>query len=222
MRWLLGYFALAFSAVACGQMSNTDKPKSSEIGLERKELSGMINEIAPPDAGQLDQFWKVIELSRADDQDAQLAKLKAELGQLTPAQISQFAATMDYLLNDSYSWDLWGAAYVTMCGASDDSFEYFRVWMIAQGRDFFEQAQRDPDMLADLIPVNFSSYPDFELLAYVASEVWQEKTGEEEFPTQPDMAPLQEPSGEAFSDDPSDLAKRYPKLWARFGDDPLG
>jgi hypothetical protein len=35
-------------------------------------------------------------------------------------------------------------------GCSDDGFEYFRAWLLAQGRDTFEKALEDPDTLAAL------------------------------------------------------------------------
>jgi hypothetical protein len=50
----------------------------------------------------------------------------------------------------SYRWDLWGAAYLLNGGCSDDGFEYFRGWLIAQGHEVFERVLEDPDVLADL------------------------------------------------------------------------
>lgn len=43
---------------------------------------------------------------------------------------------------------LWAAAYVINGGCSDDGFDYFRGWLIAQGRDVFLKALADPDSLA--------------------------------------------------------------------------
>ena len=37
-------------------------------------------------------------------------------------------------MDDSYRWDLWGAAYLANGGCSDDGFDYFRGWLIGQGR----------------------------------------------------------------------------------------
>lgn len=131
------------------------------------------------DAERIDWFWKIIDRTKPGkaDQDEQLALLHSELEKLSPHELEVFGANMDRILTDSYSWDLWGAAYVIMGGASDDSFEYFRVWMISQGQQFFETAKADPDKLADRIPQGYDEAPDFELLAYAASEVWAEKTG---------------------------------------------
>jgi len=157
-------------------------------------------------------------------QDRQMAALSAELSKLAPAEIEAFGAVFDRLLTETYSWDLWGAAYVIMGGASDDSFEYFRVWLISLGRDVFEAARANPDGLATLIPADFDEAPDFERLAYVASKVWAEKTGGKpsSMPTQPAMAYSKEPSGERFDESPRSLARRYPRLWARFSEAPLG
>ncbi|MFF5497583.1 DUF4240 domain-containing protein [Streptomyces aquilus] len=42
-------------------------------------------------------------------------------------------------------------------GCSDDGFDYFRGWPIAQGREDFERATADPDALAELPAVRASS-----------------------------------------------------------------
>jgi hypothetical protein len=51
--------------------------------------------------------------------------------------------------DESYRWDLWGAAYQINRGCSDDSFDYFRGWLMAQGQTVWESAVADPDTLAD-------------------------------------------------------------------------
>ena len=177
------------------------------------------------DDERMDWFWGIIERTRSSDgdQDRQMAALAAELSKLPPAEIETFGAVFARLLTETYSWDLWGAAYVIMGGASDDVFEYFRVWLISRGREVFEAARANPNELATLIPADFDEAPDFERLAYVASGVWAERTGREpsEMPTQPNMIYSHEPSDEPFAESPEDLAKRYPRLWARFSESPL-
>jgi hypothetical protein len=186
-----------------------------------------VEAVATMSEGQrTDWFWDMIERTRSPDadQERQIAALAAELSKLPPAEIEAFGAVFDRLLGDTYSWDLWGAAYVVMGGASDDGFEYFRVWLISRGRHVFEAARANPDELAVLIPADFEDVPEFELLAYVAPEVWAEKTGDDrvDMPTQAVMAYSHDPSGEPFDDTPEHLARRYPRLWARFAESPLG
>ena len=59
-------------------------------------------------------------------------------------------AVLSGLMADSYRTPLWAAAYVINGGCSDDGFDYFRGWLIVQGRQVFERAVADPDALADL------------------------------------------------------------------------
>ena len=42
-------------------------------------------------------------------------------------------------------------AFIVNGGASDDGFDYFRGWLIAQGREVFEGTLAKPDSLADVI-----------------------------------------------------------------------
>ena len=98
-------------------------------------------------------FWRVVEDARArasDDGDAVAAHAVEILATLPKAQIVAAAQPLWDLMADSYRGDLWAAAYLINGGASDDGFDYFRGWLIAQGREVFERAIADPDAMADL------------------------------------------------------------------------
>lgn len=90
------------------------------------------------------EFWDVIEQARADvgsaAADAVAARATEVLALLPPAQIAAAAQPLWDLMADSYRGDLWAAAYLINGGASDDGFEYFRGWLITQGREVFERA----------------------------------------------------------------------------------
>jgi len=96
------------------------------------------------------------------------------------------------LLCVAYKQKLWAAAM--MNGCSDDSFDYFRGWLIAQGKDMYFAAPRDPDSLADMESVKrfalevkkskgmtpLKSYyeePRFEEILAVADYAYRGKTG---------------------------------------------
>ena len=169
----------------------------------------------------VDAFWALIDHSAAfeADTDAQAEDLRASLLKLTPDQIADFERLFHQTMRDSYSWDLWGAAYVANGGASDDGFEYFRCWLISKGRRVFEKVSADPDSLADLLAPSAGGDLEFEEFAYVAREAWTAKTGRDwnDMPLVADMAYDGQPSGTPFSEEDAALARRYPKLWKRFG-----
>lgn len=169
----------------------------------------------------LDDFWAIVDHSARfeADTDLQLVDLHASLMRLSPSQIADFERMFDETMRNSYTWDLWGAAYVTNGGASDDGFEYFRCWLISKGRRVFEQVNSSPDSLADIIADGETGDFEFEEFAYVARDVWSNKTGNDwnEMPIVANMIYDAEPKGTPFSDDPKELQHRFPKLWRRFG-----
>lgn len=174
-----------------------------------------------------DAFWNLIETTAAfeSDPERQLAVLRAHLEKLPVEQVEAFEATFDDLMKRSYSWELWGADYVVHGGASDDSFEYFRCWLISKGRRVFAKVMADPDSLADILASNTEGVLEFEDFAYVARQVWGKKTGRPNnlMPNAANMSyPGVSPSGTPFEEDADHLAKRYPKLWRKFGMHPLG
>jgi hypothetical protein len=174
-----------------------------------------------------DRFWALIGTTTAfeSDPERQLTALRAALEKLSIEEIEAYEATFDELMRRSYSWDLWGAAHVVHGGASDDGFEYFRCWLVSKGRGVFEKVTADPDSLADILAPNVEGVLEFEDFAYVARQVWGEKTGmpSNQMPGAANMIyPGLEPTGTKFKEDAADLVKRYPKLWRRFGLHPLG
>jgi uncharacterized protein DUF4240 len=175
------------------------------------------------------RFWELIGRSTGyeADPERQLDALRQVLRELTPSEIEAFERAFQREQKRAYTWDLWGAAYVLHGGASDDGFEYFQRWLISKGRKVFEAAVVAPDSLADMLASDTLGPCEFEEFAYVASQAWAEKTGinpwkdpKGSFPYT-GAPPAPQPSGTPFEEDESYLAKRYPKLWARFGASPL-
>ncbi|QIJ62205.1 DUF4240 domain-containing protein [Streptomyces sp. JB150] len=166
------------------------------------------------------EFWELIDTTRQSaegDPQEQAELLVDRLLQLDPEAVLDFARHFEARYNRAYRWDLWGAAWVLLDGASDDAFDFFRCWLIGQGREVFEGALHDPDSLADLLD-DFDEEidGDGEDLGYAADEAYEQLTGT----VAPDLgippAPA-EPEGTPVDfEDESALAERYPRLWYRF------
>ncbi|WP_420853154.1 DUF4240 domain-containing protein [Sphingosinicella microcystinivorans] len=62
-----------------------------------------------------------------------------------------FESLFNEAVRDSYSLDLWGAAYLSNGGASGDGLEYFRCRLISQGRRVLEVVSVNPDSLAEML-----------------------------------------------------------------------
>lgn len=173
----------------------------------------------------VDRFWELIDRTTKHDadQDAQIEALSQELRKLPVAEIEAFERAFQQQQRRAYTWDLWGAAYVMNGGASDDGFEYFQRWLVSRGRKVFEAALADPESLADLPASSELGDYEFEQFTAVAGSVWAEKTGTDPWSDPQGRLPYAsvplpaEPAGYPFEEDAVHLARRYPKLWARFG-----
>lgn len=164
-------------------------------------------------------FWTIVDEAAKKakgDQDKFISALTKKLKAFSPEEIvafdGQFRAQMDRL----YTWELWGAAYLILGGCSDDGFEYFRAWVISQGKAVAEAAATAPDSLAKL-DIDEPELCEFEMFLYVTAEVYEE-VAEEELPPRTTPMPS-EPAGESFDfDDTEEMTARYPKLAAKFLD----
>jgi len=160
-------------------------------------------------------FWKIIEESKVtplDSKKGRLTKLKAILSGLTTAEVVAFHKFFQQVYRNAYSWDLWSAAQILYGGCSDDSFTDFRYGLIASGREKYLEALQNPDSLADWVELETI---DFELFGYVAVKIYQERTGETEWP-KVDVE-RRKISGKKWAENGEDLPQRFPKMWAKFG-----
>ncbi|MFC8453561.1 DUF4240 domain-containing protein [Kitasatospora sp. NPDC057223] len=168
------------------------------------------------------QFWQLIEEARSqvlvpDNGDA-IAEGAAALLAIRPVEeiLAAQQALWD-LMADSYRAPLWGAAYVINGGCSDDGFDYFRGWLITQGRETFERVITDPDALAALPVVRAFAERgidgDCEATLSIAWTAYQTATGE----NLPDGAfsiryPKLDPEWGFNFADRDELSRRLPRL----------
>jgi hypothetical protein len=166
------------------------------------------------------QFWEIVDGTReaADgDPDEHADLLVEHLARLDPDAVLDFARHFETRFARANTWDVWGAADVLLGGADEESFDYFRCWLIGQGRHVFEGALHEPDELAELVPdFDAETDGDAEDLGYAADEAYEQLTGVR----LPDLGlPEQDtPQGRPLDfEDTQAMSARFPRLWARFG-----
>jgi hypothetical protein len=158
-----------------------------------------------------EEFWSLIDATRAGDPCAHAEAIQAVLSQRTAEDIIGFEEHMAALLESSYTWKLWGAAYLINGGCSDDGFDYFRGWLITQGQLGFDAALDDPDSLADL--PKLEQEVECEDILYIAQSAYESVTGNK-IPSIPINLP---DLGDSWDfDDDAQMKQRYPKLFAKF------
>ena len=175
------------------------------------------------------RFWTIINDARDQsdgDAEAQLEMIQDALMPLEPDEIVEFQKLFTTFHRTSYRADVWGAAYIMNGGASDDGFDYFRGWLIAQGKKVFEAALENPDSLADAVPDGAEADFGFENedILYLPMRVWSQKMGldndafyERSGPPErlPELGEFLWGDGEGDIDEQKGKAI-YPKLWKKF------
>jgi len=160
-----------------------------------------------------DEFWDLVNSTRPKGFWAALhaGALEVRLEALSEDEIISFEQHFRQLMAESYRWDLWGAAYIVNGGCSDDSFEYFRAWLISQGRRYYEKCLADPEAVGSRASKDGDT--EDEEFMYCAFEAFKEKTGRD-LP-QVDVPRPPHPIGESWQE--NDLPRLYPKLAKKFG-----
>jgi len=161
-----------------------------------------------------DVFWKLIEESRTaskNNYQKQIELLQAKLLSMDAQEIDFFYNRLLSLLDISYDWNLWGAAYVINGGCSEDCFDYFRQYLISYGKDKFYKTIKDPESCAPWI--KSEEEEDWEGLYQCAYLAYKQKTGND-IPKSyiPDFVL----KGIPF--DEEKVFEQYPKLAKRFID----
>ncbi len=167
-------------------------------------------------------FWKLIETARADAEPQEVASRAAQLlADRAAAEIAASQQVLWDLLAESYRAPLWAAAYVINGGCSDDGFDYFRGWLLTQGREVFESALADPDSLAAHPAVREAAEQGLDLedegALSIAWTAYEARTGRE-LPADSFTIsyPALDPSWDFDFDDTDEMADRLPRLSALF------
>ena len=159
------------------------------------------------------EFWSLIDRARAGSSvSAKPNRLAEILGHLDDAGVLDFGHMFYEKVCDLNQWRVWGAGYVIAGGMGDDSFHYFRSWIVGKGKHVFEIAMKDPDELGPFVD---NPEVDNELLEYVAVDILEGRGVEEDPRDRSDRRADADPIGEMFDEDT--VAASFPKLAARFG-----
>ena len=121
----------------------------------------------------IETFWQYVDAARTaagENTEDRPETLRAQLSGLDAAELQSFQEHYDELINRSFRWDLWAAAYIINGGCSDDGFHDFRAWLISEGPATYEAALADPASLANLPHVGDASLESF---GYVALELYE-------------------------------------------------
>lgn len=179
-------------------------------------------------------FWELINSSKKHGEE-QIEWLTNELSKMTVDEILEFEIEFRNKLEQSYTSSLWGAAFVIMGGCSDDGFDYFRGWLIAQGEEIYNKVLKSPEFLAEYLSEDYLEEDEFapqleEMLSVASDAYIYQKTGEIEYndDIHTEFLDVLEARGYEFIPaeiefdwEEEDLEARYPILWERFGENPL-
>jgi hypothetical protein len=176
------------------------------------------------DSVDVRRFWELIEDARRHAGDpadcSAVAALAAALLSSHPREeIVAADHVLRQLMADSYQSPLWAADYLINGGCSDDGFDYFRGWLIAQGREVFEHIVGDLDALAGLPVIRAGAAGqapvECEDILYIASTAYR-TASDEELPARavPVRCPKLDPAWDFDFDDLAEMRRRLPRLSA--------
>lgn len=165
----------------------------------------------------LSEFWQLVTVAdRTAEPESVSERLKGLLTDLSDAQLIEFDKQFSICMRQSYTWELFGAAFV-MAGCNDEyGFSEFRCWLISRGEAAFNAALENADSLADCTPVyhlNEQPYPYLDEYDLIAGLLYEQRN-EDELPFVP--SGLDQPKGKRFKDKPKFLKLVYPQLFAKY------
>jgi hypothetical protein len=152
-------------------------------------------------------FWAIMGGSQHPED------LHKALNVLSDADLAAWETHYEEQWARTYTWDLWGAAYVIAGGCSDDSFDYFRAWLLSRGQAVVAQALSDADSLAD---VDVADEEEWEDWMSPTMAVVHARTGSYAYVNDsPALRQPPEPAGDEW--DEEQLPQRCPRLGSKFG-----
>jgi len=175
------------------------------------------------------EFWRIIDYAKEKSNSNDLKAIELIpniLKDYEEVEIVEFEIIFETLIAKADDYKIMAAEKIMTGSVTDDSYIYFRCWLIMQGEKVFEEALINPESLADLYSKDDLSSFDCESLMYVADKAYTIKTGRDAY--NDDNGPRNVAYDKGLSyDSPAqptkgtdwkaeELPKMYPKLWAKF------
>jgi hypothetical protein len=213
---IIAYFLSIILFISCSNNKPADNKQKKIFNNKMKIYLDTIN---------TDKFWALVDKAvNASNGDDKLKKefLISELTKLSLEEIKYFEIAFRKVVLDADDYKVMAAQKIIEGFVSDDSYLYFRCWLIGQGKTVYTETLKNPDFLASI--VEKGELYDFESLMYVTTEAYSKKTGKEEDESFPrDIAYAMgldydsgapPTKGEDWTEE--QLPKLYPKLWTKF------
>lgn len=121
-------------------------------------------------------FWELLAQAReacGQDLSAESDWLQRRLHGMDPEQALRFHHIAYRYSDLADQYGLWNAASILCRGCGDDGFVDFRGWLIAQGREAYLAALKDPDTLAELDRYGGCVYEE---LCYIGDKIYELRT----------------------------------------------
>ncbi len=134
----------AFNQFTAGLEQLGDSEEIGKINQLRAKVENYKQVKAKPttDKRKIDErlFWELIHDAKQDSIFCVevVEKLAQSLESCSLTAIKSFHRILHQKMNELNSWDLWALAFIARDGCGDDEFDYFRAWILAQGKKIFE------------------------------------------------------------------------------------
>jgi len=163
------------------------------------------------------QFWQLVTANDfSSDSDTLANELTVQLTSLDDHELAAFDKHFNLRMRDSYTWDLWGAAFIIAGCNSEFAFAEFRCWLISRGEAVFNSALTNPDSLIDVdvaLDKDGLANPYLDEYDLIAGQIFEERH-DGELPFVP--SGQSQPNGKRFKDKKKFLKQSYPKLFERY------
>jgi len=163
------------------------------------------------------QFWELVSRTSPSQNQTDLAEvLKQKLALLSNEELRDFDKIFGQQMRRSYSWAVWGAAYIITGCDSEYAFAEFRCFLISLGKDWYDKVVESPDELGHLTEwpeKDGYAYPCLDEYDLIAGQIYEERA-DDELPYVP--SGQASPAGKKFSHKKKQLKATYPLLSAAF------
>lgn len=136
-----------------------------------------------------EDFWNCIKDARIkykNNDSKVIDYLTEKLKENTLEEIFSFGIILDEVMLESYKEKLWCASYILNGETTEESFDFFRLWLISKGENFFNDVMKDHDSLIKYIDNNeddgyVDDFYENEDFFFIAIDAYRQKNNLENF-----------------------------------------